>query len=276
MKRALWLIICTDLQESFRSRWFLLYSVIFCSLIALFFISGITESRVQGFSGLGRLMLLFIQTCIVTLPIFILISAVRTIVSDRDSNVLEYLLSFPISLKSYYFGKFIGRFIAVIIPIAGAFVLALIWSILKGAEVPYLLFVYYLLLVFSLIANFLGLSFLISSCVKTQEIALGIAFLVWLLLLAFIDILLIGLLSSGIGEPDIVFSIALANPLQVFRIGAISLFDPELTVIGPAAYFVLDNFGKTFFALYAIVYPILLGVIFALLGFAAFKRKDLA
>ncbi|MDR0408601.1 MAG: ABC transporter permease, partial [Campylobacteraceae bacterium] len=229
MKHTLRLIICTDLRETLRSRWFLLYTFIFCSLMALFFVSGVTESKIQGFSGLGRLLLLFIETCIIILPIFILISTVRTIVSQRDSNVLEYMLSFPVSLKSYYFGRFIGRFIAVAVPIAGAFILALVWGIAKGVEIPYMLFIYYTLLVLSLIVNFLGLSFIISSCVKTQEIALGIAFFIWLLLLCFIDILLIGMLSQSVGEPNLIFSIALANPLQVFRIGAISLFDPELT-----------------------------------------------
>ncbi|MDR2080968.1 MAG: ABC transporter permease [Campylobacteraceae bacterium] len=275
MNQTLWLIICTDLRESFRSKWFWFYSLVFCSLMAIFFASGITESRVQGFSGLGRLLLLFIQTCIVILPIFILITTVRTIVSDRDNNVLEYLLSFPVSLKSYYFGRFIGRFIAVVIPIALSLVLALVFGAASGADTPWLIFIYYTLLMISLIINFLGFSFFISSCAKTQESALGIAFFVWLFLLAFIDILLIGALSAGIKEPNIVFSIAMANPLQVFRIGAILLFDPELTVMGVTAYFILDSFGKTFFAFYALLYPALLGCIFALLGFAVFKKKDL-
>ncbi|MDR0666096.1 MAG: ABC transporter permease [Campylobacteraceae bacterium] len=275
MKRGIWLIIRTDLRESFRSKWFLVYSLVFCSLIALFFASGVTESRVQGFSGLGRLLLLFMQTSIVVLPIFILLSSVRTIVQERDNNVLEYLLSFPISLKSYYFGRFIGRFIVVALPIVLALILSLMWGIINGADTPYALFCYYILLLLSLIINFLGFGFFISSCVKTQEIALGIAFFLWLLLLAFIDILLIGILSQGLREPDIVFAISLANPLQVFRIGAILLFDPELTVMGPAAYFILDSFGKTFFLFYAVFYPAFFGTVFMLLGFAAFKRKDL-
>ncbi len=93
MKRKnLCLIISLDIKESLRSKWFLIYSLVFGGIIALFFITGITESKVQGFSGLSRLLLIFIEVCIVILPIFILISTVRTIVNDRDNNVLEYLL----------------------------------------------------------------------------------------------------------------------------------------------------------------------------------------
>ncbi|NLC28488.1 MAG: ABC transporter permease [Campylobacteraceae bacterium] len=273
--KNLWLIVSVDIKESLRSRWFLLYSVVFGGMIALFFISGVTESRVQGFSGLSRLLLIFIEISIVILPIFILISTVRTIAGDRDSNVLEYLLSFPIALRDYFFGRFLGRFFTVSLPVVGALILALIWGIFRGAEVPWGIFFYYIGLVLALNIQFLGISFFISSAVKTQEVALGIAFFVWLTLLAFIDILLIGMLSRGVGSAELVYSIALTNPLQVFRIGAIALFDPELAVIGPAAYFILDEFGKSFFAIYAIGYPFVLGIIFGLLGYAIFKRRDL-
>lgn len=276
MKRKnLCLIISIDIKESLRSKWFLIYSLVFGGIIALFFITGITESKVQGFSGLSRLLLIFIEVCIVILPIFILISTVRTIVNDRDNNVLEYLLSFPISLRDYYFGRFVGRFISVVIPIFGALVLALVWAVTKGAEIPWGIFFYYIALMIGLCINFLGFSFFISSCVKNQEVALGISFFIWIMLLAFIDILLIGMISRGSANPELIFSVALINPLQVFRIGAISLFDPELAVIGPAAYFVLDNFGKVFFSFYAILYPMILGIVFSLFGFILFKKRDL-
>ena len=42
------------------------------------------------------------------------------------------------------------------------------------------------------------------------------------------------MMGSGIDERIIIFT-ALVNPLETFRIGAISLFDPQLTVIGPTA-----------------------------------------
>lgn len=273
--KNLFLIFSIDIKESLRSKWFLSYSLVFGGIVALFFISGVTESKIQGFSGLSRLLLIFIEICIVILPIFILISTVRTIAADRDSNVLEYLLSFPVSLKDYFFGRFLGRLVSVTLPIFGALFLALVWGVAKGVEVPWGIFFYYIGLIFALNVNFLGFSFFISSVVKTQEVGLGVAFFLWLAFLAFIDILLIGVLTQEFANVELVFSIALSNPLQVFRLGAISLFDPELAVIGPSAYFILDNFGKSFLSIYAIVYPIILGMIFAILGYFAFKNKDL-
>ncbi len=46
---------------------------------------------------------------------------------------------------------------------------------------------------------------------------------------------------------------ALANPLQVFRTGAMMLFDPQLVLLGPSAWIILDTFGNTGYLVYSIV-----------------------
>ena len=43
------LIAYLDLKESIRAKWFVVYSLVFGGLIALFFIAGVTESQVMGF-----------------------------------------------------------------------------------------------------------------------------------------------------------------------------------------------------------------------------------
>lgn len=274
MKNLL-LIAYLELKESFRSKWFLIYSLVFGGMIALFFIAGITESQVMGFSGLTRMLLMYIQITIVILPIFILITTVRSISGDRDSNILEYMLSFAISLKQYYWGKVIGRFVTVYIPVFFAMLLALIVGAIKGADIPFAVFGIYTALLLSLTCAFLGIAFFISSIVKTSEIALGIAFFVWIALLAFIDIALISLMMQNRFPTSLIIGIALINPMEIFRVAAISLFDPELTVMGPVAYYILDNIGRSLFLAISFIYPMLLGIFFATFGFIIFKKKDL-
>lgn len=273
--KNLYLIAYLDLKESFRSKWFLIYSLVFGGMIALFFIAGITESQVMGFSGLSRVLLMYIQVTIVILPIFILITTVRSISGDRDNNILEYMLSFAISLKQYYWGKVIGRFITVYIPVFFAMIVALIFGVFKGASIPWSIFFLYTALLFSLSCAFLGIAFFISSIVKSSEIALGIAFFIWIFLLAFIDIALISLMMQGRFPASLIISIALLNPMEIFRVAAISLFDPELTVMGPVAFYILDFLGRNFFIAVSVFYPVMLGVLFASLGFVVFKKKDL-
>ena len=274
MKNLL-LIAYLDLKESLRAKWFIIYSLVFGGLIALFFIAGITESQVMGFSGLSRLLLMYIQVTIIILPIFVMITTVRSISGDRDSHILEYMLSFPISLSQYYWGKVVGRFITVFIPVFIAMAFAVIYGAFKGAEVPWDIFLLYTGLLFAMSSSFLGIAFLVSSIVKSSEMALGIAFFVWIFLLAFIDIALIALMMQNRMSEGLIISIALLNPMEIFRVAAISLFDPELTVMGPVAFYILDMMKQWMFVLLSIVYPTILGIVFAFFGYKVFSKKDL-
>ena len=274
MKNLL-LVAYLDIRESLRSKWFYLYSIVFGGLMALFFITGVADSVVMGFTGLSRLLLVFIQVTIIILPIFILVTTVKSISGDRESNVLEYMLSFPISLTHYYWGKMLGRFLTVFLPIIFALILGIGFGIAKGGNLPWNMILLYSALLFAMCFVFLGIAFFVSTIVKSSDIAVGSSFMIWIILLAFIDIALIGLMLQGRVNDGVIVTIALLNPIEVFRIGAISLFDPELTVIGPVAYYLLDTLGAKLLMFYSIFYPIIMGLLFSFLGYIAFKKKDL-
>ncbi len=274
MKNLL-LVAKLDIRESMRSKWFFVYLMIFGGLMALFFVTGITDSVVMGFTGLSRLLLVYMQVTIVILPIFILITTVKSIAGDRESSILEYMLSFPISLRDYYWGKMLGRFFIVFVPVILALFLGMLWGFFKGGEIPWGVLFLYSALIFSLCAVFLGIAFFISTIVKSHDVALGSSFVVWITLLAFLDIALIGLMLQNRYSDELIIFLSLLNPMEVFRVGAISLFDPELTVMGPVAYFLLDSFGRELFILYSILYPFILGILFAVVGFVFFRKRDL-
>jgi ABC-2 type transport system permease protein len=273
--KNLFLISYLDVKESLRSKWFYVYSVVFGGLMALFFITGVSDSVVMGFTGLSRMLLIFIQVTIIILPIFILITTVKSISGDRESNVLEYMLSFPVSLKDYYWGKMLGRFMTVFLPVFLALILGVVFGLFKGGEMPWRMVFLYSLLLFSLSFVFLGLAFFLSTIVKSTDIALGSSFVAWIAMLAFIDIALMGLMLQNRMSDGLIITLAMLNPIEVFRIGAISLFDPELTVIGPVAYYLLDTLGANLLMVYAVVYPIVIGLLLSYFGYVAFRKKDL-
>jgi ABC-2 type transport system permease protein len=273
--KNLFLIAYLDIRESLRSKWFYVYALVFGGLMGLFFVTGVSDSVVMGFTGLSRMLLIFIQVTIIILPIFILITTVKSISGDRESNVLEYMLSFPVSLRDYYWGKMFGRFITVFTPVFFALLLGVVFGLFHGGDLPWRMIGLYSLLLFSLSFVFLGIAFWLSTMVKSSDIALGGAFVIWIVLLAFIDIALMGLMLQNRLDDNVIVALAMLNPIEVFRIGAIALFDPELTVIGPVAYYLLDTLGSVWLMVYAVVYPIIVGLLFAFLGYTAFRKKDL-
>jgi ABC-2 type transport system permease protein len=273
--RNLWLTAKLDVVESLRSRWFMIYSLVFGAIVVLLFAFGLTESRVLGFIGLSRLLVTYIQLTMAILPIFVLITTVRSVAGDREAGVFEYLLSLPVSLSGWFWGKIVGRYLVIFLPVFAAMFGAVLWALVREIEVPWQMFGYYTALLAAMGWCFLGIGMLVSTLARSTDVAQGSAFMVWLTLLLFLDLILLGVMIQGHVAPEVAVGIALANPLQVFRTAALSLFDPQLIVLGPAAYVILDTFGAAGYKIFALAYPIALGSACAALGYFLFRRGDL-
>ena len=273
--KHLWLTAWADIIESLRAKWFVVYSSVFGGIVVLLFVFGITESRIMGFTGLTRLLITYIQLTIAILPVFVLITTVRSVAGDREAGVFEYLLSLPISLSAWFWGRFLGRFIVVFLPVFLAMIGAVIWASMKGAEIPWGLFVSYTGLLLAVAWCFLGIGMLISTLARTADIAQGLAFVIWLTFLLFLDLILLGIMIREGLPPETAVVLSLINPLQVFRTAAMVLFDPQLVILGPSAYVILDHFSETGYIIWSIAYPVILGTLSAFAGYFLFKKGDL-
>lgn len=264
-----------EVQESLRSRWFHFYAAVFFGLVVLLALTGIAESRVLGFTGLSRLLVTYIQITMAVLPLFILVTTARSLVGDREAGNLEYMLAFPIGLGAWFWGKFAGRLVLAVAPVAGALAFIVAYGAVRGHAIPWTHVALYAGLVAALAACFLGFGFFLSSVSRSTEIALGISLMVWLTLVAFLDLLLLSALIRTQVNPDMVVAIALANPLQSFRTASMILFDPQLILLGSASYLILDTFGVAGYVVWAMLWPTALGLAFAGLGYWRFSRADL-
>ena len=273
--RQLWLVASLDAGEALRSRWFAVYAALFGGAVALLFVFGLTESRILGFLGLSRLLVTYIQLCMAILPIFVLITTVRSVAGDREAGVFEYLLSLPVGLGAWFWGRTLGRFAVVYLPALLAMAAAAGWAVHKGIEVPWGLFALYAALLASLSVCFLGLAMGISAVARSVDVAQGASFALWLALILFLDLILLGLLVQEHVPAETIVGLALVNPLQVFRTAALMLFDPDLVLLGPAAFVIFDALGKTGYLVYSLIYPTALGLAAAALGYWHFRRSDL-
>ncbi|MCL2020953.1 MAG: ABC transporter permease [Betaproteobacteria bacterium] len=273
--KQLFLTAKLDIAESLRARWFLIYTLVFGGIVTLLFVFGLSESRVLGFIGLSRLLVTYIQLTMAILPIFVLITTVRSVAGDREAGVFEYLLSLPVSIGAWYWGKVCGRYAIIFLPVFLAMLGAALWGSFQEIDIPWAMFAYYTALLAVMALCFLGLGMLISAIARSTDTAQGAAFMLWLALLLFLDLILLGVMIQGRIEAETAIGIALLNPLQVFRTAALALFDPQLVVLGPAAYEIFDRFGAAGFQIYALVYPALLGLGAALTGYFLLRRGDL-
>ncbi len=273
--RHLLLTAWADIAESLRARWFVVYTLVFGGVIVALFLTGLTESRIMGFTGLSRLLVTYLQITMAILPLFVLITTVRSVAGDREAGVFEYMLSLPVNLSAWYWGKLLGRFVVVFLPVFLAMTGAVAWAWFNDIDVPWFQVIVYTGFLVSLAWCFLGIGMLLSTLARSADVAQGAAFVVWLALLLFLDLILLGVLIKEGLPPETTIAIALVNPLQVFRTASMMLFDPQLVLLGPSAYVILDHFGNAGYIAWALIYPVLLGTLFALLGYLRFRRSDL-
>ncbi|NNF95798.1 MAG: ABC transporter permease subunit [Halobacteria archaeon] len=273
--RHLSLTAAADISESIRSRWFIVYTLVFGGVVVALFASGLTESRIMGFTGLSRMLVTYLQVTMAILPVFVLITTVRSVAGDREAGVFEYMLSLPVSLSVWFWGKLIGRFVVVFLPVFLAMLIAVVWGAVKGVEIPWTQVFFYTGFLLSLAMCFLGIGMLISTLARSSDVATGAAFIIWLGLLLFMDLILLGMLIKEGMPSEGVIAVALINPLQVFRTASMMLFDPQLVLLGPSAYVILDHFGKAGYITWALIYPGMLGLLSASLGYLVFRRGDL-
>lgn len=99
-------------------------------------LTGISELRVLGFTGLSRLLVTYIQITMAVLPLFILVTTARSLVGDREAGNLEYMLAFPMQLSHWYWGKF-GRLLLIVLPILAALLFAVAYGAVRGHPVPW-------------------------------------------------------------------------------------------------------------------------------------------
>jgi hypothetical protein len=104
--------------------------------------------------------------------------------------------------------------------------------VVRGHPVPWTHVSLYAALVCALAACFLGLGFLLSSLARSTEVSLGTSLVIWLVLVALLDLLLLSVLMRSQFDPAFVVGVALANPLQTFRTASMILFDPQLIPAG--------------------------------------------
>ncbi len=274
-RASLGLMVRLELMESLRSRWFHFYALVLIGLMGLLVFTGISESRVLGFTGLSRLLVTYIQITMAVLPLFIIVATARSMVGDREAGNLEYMLAFPVGLGTWFWGRFLARLVLVLMPVVVALLLAAVYGAARGHVVPWGHIGFYSGLVAALAICFLGLGFLLSAVSRSTEVALGASLLIWLILVALLDLLLLSMLIRAQVVPDFIIAIALANPLQSFRTASMILFDPQLILLGPASYVILDHFGVNGYVAWALAYPTALGLGFAAFGFWRFTRSDL-
>ena len=247
-------LVQKELRDAFRNRWFLLYAIAFAALslaLAWFSVSGAGSYGVAGF---GRTTAGLINLILLIVPLMGLTLGAMSLAGEREKGTLVYLLAQPVSSAELLLGKFVGLALALTAALVIGFGLTGILMAIVGGGGDFQVYLTLLVLSILLAIASLSMGFLISAAVKRAATAVGLALFLWLILVYFGDLGLMG--TAVVMQIDVrqLLALALVNPLQVFKIAAVLDLRENLEVLGPAGIYAFRAYGGA-------LWPLLVGLL---------------
>lgn len=239
----LWTIAQRELREALKNKWLWFYAIAFAGLALALSQAGLASTGYAGLGGFGRTAASLINALLLFVPLMGLSVGAGALAGDRERGTLIYLLAQPVNRAEIFFGKVVGAGLALVAALALGFGLAGLGlaSASDGNAMAYLSLAGY---TFLLALASLGLGLIISAFTRKASTASGAALIIWLVLVFFGDLGLVGTTLSFRPTPGMLFTLLIANPLQIFKLAAIYSLRATLDTLGAVGQYAYYEFGN--------------------------------
>jgi ABC-2 type transport system permease protein len=221
-----------DFRDAFRSRAIAVASVLVVTVavgvLAFEFVRGPTTATAT------RLPVLLGGAFSWLLPIIALVASYGAILHERSSGSLRFLLGLPNSRTGIVVGKFVGRSVVVVIPVAGSLALVSVGAAAIGVRVPFVRYLGFFALtaLFALVFVAVGLaaSTVSTSEMRTVAVTVGLYFwfrIVWNVSRTLAVYVSYGYLPVESRLPAWYFLAGRVDPITAYLVAANELFQPS-------------------------------------------------
>jgi ABC-type transport system involved in multi-copper enzyme maturation permease subunit len=273
---GVWGILSFTYKESIRTKWVLTFGIIFFLLAVDIPDLYLATSGNLPPEYLTENLSDLLSVTFPLIPLLALPMGAVSIVDERESGTLQYLLSNPVTKGEFFLGRAVGLLLATTTVIVIGFGAASIVVYSTGIS-NYFSVVMIMAFAAMLNAAMLGIALIVSEFSKRKATAMGLGIMVWFLLavVSSLDQLVISVnLRAG---PEAALSLVLLDPIETAR---------ELTVygagLGQGQYSVGNlvalHVWKTVAATYEYTFLSVVAwiVITFVIGFLVFRHQDAA
>lgn len=264
------LLVRREVSAAVQARWFAAYAAVFLLAGLLLAAFGAGDSAIHGYRGFAKAFAGLMHLALLFVPLMALLPAAAAIAAERESGALEYVLAQPVSFGEVYLGKWVGTAAAVVLALAAGFAFTGLIAVLQG--VPAGLAAALHAFVALLALDFVALGLLVSGAQPSRTRATTVGIITWLVLVTLGTLgLMIAFVRWGL-PADVLVTWSFVNPVEAFRVGVLSLLDPDLSVLGPVGAKVIDALGTTGTALAAAAALAAWAVVPGVVGLVLFRR----
>jgi Cu-processing system permease protein len=232
-----------ELRDSLRDRWFWMYAAAFAILaFAITSVAG-SDAGTIGVAGWGRTAASLVALVQLVVPLMGLTIGARSIAGQRERGTLTLVLSHPVNTTEVFSGIFLGNAAAILAAVSGGFGIAGLVAATRGTSVAAGDLVAIAGLAWLLALAMVGTGMLLSVLARSGATATGMALLVWFGVVLVGDLGLMGTSVATRLDERALFLAAVMNPVEAFRLSAMSVLDGSLDVLGPVGTYAIDRFG---------------------------------
>lgn len=232
-----------EIADAIRSRWFWLWASAFAVLAAILASAALPGAQVAGHGSFGKTAASLVALAQIIIPLMGLTLGAYSLAGQSESGALRFLLSHPISRTEAFIGTYLGLATALFATVIGGFGVAGVITAGQGGNADAASFVRIAVLSWLLAVSMLGLGLLISTFTKSGSAAIGSSVFAWLLLVFVGDLGVMGTAVATQMPVSALFLSAVLNPVEAFRLAALSAFEGSLDVLGPAGQYAVSRFG---------------------------------
>ncbi len=261
-----------EIRDAARNRWFGLFAGGFTVLTLALSWMALSGVGSYGVAGFGRTTAAMINMVLLIVPLMGFTLGAMAIATDRERGALAYVMAQPVTLLEVMLGKFLGLALSLAAALLIGFGLSGLLVAIRGSTSDIGNFVVLTGLTVFLAIVSLSVGILVSAGLRKGATAIGIALFLWLVFAFLSDLGLMG--TAVVLSVDIegLFTLALLNPMQVFKMAVIVAIRDNLEVLGPAGTYAVRTYGDG-------LLPLLLGILAAwvvlplAIGAYVFKKR---
>jgi Cu-processing system permease protein len=231
----------------------MLFTVAFAGLALLLSWLALSSggSGYAGFAGFGRTAASLINLVLLIIPLMALTVGAGSLAGEREQGTLHYLLAQPVSRAEVLLGKYLGLSVSLLGALTIGFGLSGLVIAAQSGQSQAGSYGLLILFAFILALAMLSLGFLVSVLARKAAVATGLALFLWLTFVFIGDLGLMGMTLAFKLPIQTLFQLALINPLQVFKMAALTGIHATLDVLGPAGLYAVQTYREGLIFLFA-------------------------
>ncbi len=273
MKRAAILAIFVQtFKETIRSKWLIMFAVVFFFLAFNLPLASLAAFNFLPQNYLSQFIGTIITVTFPLIPLLPLPLGATSIVEERESGFLQYVLATPLTRSQFLFARLMGLYVATTTIIVIGFGIAALIAFRPSFGIFTIAYV----IVASLLLNaaMLGVGMVVSVLSRRRGTALGAAIFLWFVFTTISDSNVLAPIFAFAGQVADVIPFVLFNPVESARLLVLSQSSQSVVDLGAAGMAMGYVFGSAYPTVLAITMTLWIVATFVA-AFLIFKLQDI-